>query len=109
VSEISPDDLRSLLLENAALAEKLEAAEARLEQSPPLLAAADVAALVDDLLARLDSQLAGLAVRDGELRLNVGFEQVGEERRFVVPSSAAPPEARENLHSVSLRFVREAE
>jgi len=109
MSEISPDDLRDLLVENATLTEKLEAGEALERARAAMLTADEVSALVDRLLSSLNSQLPGMKVRDAELRLNVGFEKIGQDQGFVVPTSQAPPEARENLHSISLRFVREPE
>jgi len=167
MSEISPNDLRKLLVENATLAERLEVSEAdrervigawgelkgeleplreRLEEVRALLAAAEkradslqeernslserlmmadaqlrdeerapalppseVSALVNRFLSGLDSQLSGLTVRDGEMQLKVGFEKVGQQQGFVVPTPDSPPELRENLHTISVRLAREAD
>jgi hypothetical protein len=138
VSEISPQDLRILVNENATLAERLEASEGdqkRLEATleelraeldslrsrpveasassgaqprPPVLSSAEVSGLVSRLLADLDSQLSGMSVRDGELQLKVAFEKIGEEPGFVIPSSESPPEIRENLQSISVRLIPKA-
>jgi chromosome segregation ATPase len=129
VSEISPENLRSLVNENASLAEKLEASEddrerlrttltevraeldsvrGQLEEAkeavPDILPPAEVAQLVDRLLSDLDSQLTGLSVRDGELQLKVGVQKAGEQVGFVLPSAEAGPEMGENLHSISVRL-----
>ncbi|HEX5593813.1 MAG TPA: hypothetical protein VFX35_10745 [Solirubrobacterales bacterium] len=75
MSEISPEDLRTLLLENADLAERLERAEARAQG--PVLTPEEAAELVLRLLERLNSQLQGLTICDGELRLNVALGENG--------------------------------
>ena len=129
MSEISPEGLRSIVNENASLAEKLEASEddrerlratlaavraeldsarGQLEEAkeavPTVLPPAEVAQLVDRLLSELDSQLAGLSVREGELQLKVGVQKAGEQTGFVFPSAESGPEASENLHSISVRL-----
>jgi hypothetical protein len=124
VAEISPDDLRRLLLENADLSERLEQAEekaralqqkldqlqvtfgsADLAAEPdPVLGPEEAASLVARLVESVSSQFEGLAVRDGELRLNVAFEKSGQKEGFVIPTADSPPEVRENLHSVSFRL-----
>lgn len=102
---------RALQQERDGLRETTALAESRLrdEPRPPVLSAAEVSSLVDRLLKNLGSQLSGLAVREGELHLSVGFEKVGEESGFVLPSSDFPLQSQENLHSVSIRLVPEAE
>jgi predicted nuclease with TOPRIM domain len=129
VSEISPEDLRSLVNENASLAEKLEASEDdrerlrsaltevraeldavrdQLEEAkeavPAVLPPAEVAKLVDRLLSDLDSQLSGLSVRDGELQLKIGVQKAGEQVGFVLPSAGSGSDTQENLHSISVRL-----
>jgi chromosome segregation ATPase len=92
------DDLAgSLALANEQLAGKSVA---------PVLTASEVSKLVDSLVTDLGSSLSGMAIRDGELQLKVGFEKVGRTTGFVVPSSESPPEVRDNLHEVSIRFAR---
>jgi len=92
------DDLAdSLALANEQLAGKSIA---------PVLSANEVSRLVDGFVTDLGSRLSGMAIRDGELQLRVGFEKVGRATGFVVPSSESPPEVRDNLHEVSIRFSR---
>lgn len=76
------------------------------EKITPVMPAADVAKLVDKLFVDLGTQLPGLSVRDGEMRLKVAFGQVGRDSGFVMPTATSPPEVRENLHELSLRFDR---
>ena len=143
MSEISPEDLRSLVNENAGLAERLEASEAersRLETSlgqaeaelralrtqaesgegtgpaprsapasTPPLSPTEVSDLVGRLLAGLDSQLAGLSVRDGELQLKVAFDRTGEKTGFVIPGLESPPEVRETLQTITVRLTPRTE
>jgi DNA repair exonuclease SbcCD ATPase subunit len=92
--------LESLKLANEQLAGK---------EITPVLQAKDVANLVDGFVLELGSGLPGLAVREGEIRLQVAFARVGEVSGFVVPSAESPPEVRENLHQVSVRFDRSLE
>ena len=75
----------------------------------PVLPAEQVAKLVDSFVGALDRGLPDLVVRDGEIRLQVAFAQVGRTTGFVVPSPGAPPEVRENLHDVAVRFDRSVE
>jgi multidrug resistance efflux pump len=72
----------------------------------PVLPATDVAKLVDGLVSDLGRGLPGLAIRDGEVRLKVAFGTIGETTGFVIPSAKSPPEMRENLHEVAVRFDR---
>jgi multidrug resistance efflux pump len=101
----------SLGEERDRLAESLGLANAQLagETVSPVLPAAEVSELVHGFVSGLSSRLSGMAVRDGELQLKVGFEKVGRKSGFVVPSSESPPEVRENLHELSIRFGRIAE
>jgi hypothetical protein len=72
----------------------------------PVIPAADVARLVDTLVADIGRNVPGLAVRDGEVRLKVAFGQVGRESGFVLPTATSPPETQANLHELALRFDR---
>lgn len=72
----------------------------------PVLPAEQVAKLLDSLVGAFDRGLPDLVVRDGEIRLQVAFAQVGDELGFVVPSPGAPAEIRESLHQVALRLDR---
>jgi hypothetical protein len=101
----------SLREERDRLAEGLGLANAQLagESVAPVLPATEVSALVHGFVSSLSSRLSGMTVRDGELQLKVGFEKVGRTSGFVVPSSESPPEVRESLHELSIRFGRIAE
>ena len=101
----------SLREERDRLAESLSLANAQLagESVAPVLPAAEVSELVHGFVSGLSSRLSGMTVRDGELQLKVGFEKVGRTSGFVVPSSESPPEVRESLHELSIRFGRVAE
>jgi predicted nucleic acid-binding Zn-ribbon protein len=101
----------SLHEERDRLAESLSLVNAQLagESIAPVLPAAEVSELVHGFVSSLSSRLSGMTVRDGELQLKVGFEKVGRTSGFVVPSSESPPEVRESLHELSIRFGRIAE
>lgn len=70
----------------------------------PVLPADQVAQMLDDLVVGLGTKLRGLAIRDGQMRLNVAFGNLGKDAGFVIPSADSPPELRENLHEVAFRF-----
>jgi DNA repair exonuclease SbcCD ATPase subunit len=74
----------------------------------PVLPATEVAKLVNNLVSEFGG-LRGIGVRDGEVRLQVGFGKVGRTTGFIVPSAESPPELRENLHEVAIRFERKLE
>jgi len=101
-------EISSLRKERDDLADSLALANEQLagKSVAPVLTAKEVSKLVDSLVNDLGSHLSGMAIRDGELQLKVGFEKVGRATGFVVPSSESPPEVRENLHEVSIRFAR---
>lgn len=101
-------EVRALRKERDDLAGSLAIAKEQLagKSIAPVLSANEVSRLVDGLFTDLGSRLSGLAIRDGELQLKVGFEKVGRATGFVVPSSESPPEVRESLHEVSIRFDR---
>lgn len=93
------------------LGERLKLAEAQLkgQTSAPVLPAREVARLIDGFVEEIGGGLPGLAVREGEIRLNVAFGKVGRSTGFVVPSADAPAEVRKNLHEVAVRFDRSRE
>lgn len=105
---VAQRELGSLKNDRDGLARSLALASEQLAGRgiEPVLPAADVAKLVDDLVVDLGSRLPGLAVRDGEMRLKVAFGKVGDASGFVVPSAASPPEILETLHELALRFDR---
>jgi predicted nuclease with TOPRIM domain len=94
--------------ERDELAESLAVAKEQLagKSVAPVLTPKEVSGLVDGLVADLGAGLPGMAIRDGELQLKVGFEKVGGATGFVVPGSGSPAEAHENLHQISIRFGR---
>ncbi len=75
----------------------------------PVLPAKEVAKLVEGLIVEIGTGLPGMVVRDGELRLQVAFGKIGQQTGFVIPSAESPPEVRENLHEVAIRFDRTLE
>ena len=94
--------------EEGRLTERLKLAEAQLraKTTTPVLPAKEVARLIDGFVEEIGDGLPGLAVREGEIRLNVAFGKVGRATGFVVPGADAPPEVRKNLHEVAVRFDR---
>lgn len=97
--------------ESGRLAERLKLAETQLrtKTTTPVLPAKEVAKLIDGFVEEIGGGLPGLAVREGEIRLNVAFGKVGRETGFVVPSADAPADVRKNLHEVAVRFDRSRE
>jgi outer membrane murein-binding lipoprotein Lpp len=105
------EDARAARAERGALAESLKLANEQLagKSIEPVLLPRDVAKLVDGLLSEFSSGLPGMSVRDGEVRLRVAFGKVAGASGFVVPSAESPPDLRENLHEVAIRFDRTLE
>ena len=103
--------LGEAVTERDAIAERLKIADAQLktEAKTPILPAKDVARLIDGFVGELGTNLSGMAVREGEIKLQVAFGKVGASTGFVVPSADSPPEVRKDLHEVSIRFDREIE
>lgn len=97
--------------EGSRLTERLKLAEAQLKTktTTPVLPAREVAKLIDGFVEEIGGGLPGLAVRDGEIRLNVAFGKVGRATGFVVPTADAPADVRKNLHEVAVRFDRTRE
>jgi ABC-type transporter Mla subunit MlaD len=97
--------------EGGRLTERLTLAEAQLKSktTTPVLPAREVARLIDGFVEEIGGGLPGLAVRDGEIRLNVAFGKVGRATGFVVPTADAPADVRKNLHEVAVRFDRTRE
>jgi predicted RNase H-like nuclease (RuvC/YqgF family) len=93
--------------ERDRLAERLKLADAQLKSqtTTPVLPAKEVAKLIDDFVDEIGAGLPGMTVREGEVRLQVGFAKVGRATGFVVPSAEAA-EAPSNLHEVAFRFDR---
>ena len=94
-----------------ALADFIRRTPAGIEADAVLIAteAHAAARLIDGFVEEIGGGLPGLAVREGEIRLNVAFGKVGRATGFVVPSADAPPEVRKNLHEVAVRFDRSRE
>jgi predicted RNase H-like nuclease (RuvC/YqgF family) len=97
--------------ERDQVTERLKLADAQLktEAKTPILPAKDVARLIDGFVGELGTNLSGMAVREGEIKLQVAFGKVGTSTGFVVPSADSPPEVRKDLHEVSIRFDRAIE
>lgn len=97
--------------EGGRLAERLQLADAQLKSKTPtpVLPAREVARLIDGFVEEIGGGLPGLAVREGEIRLNVAFGKVGRATGFVVPTADAPADVRKNLHEVAVRFDRSPE
>lgn len=95
--------LRELQLANG----KLEAAERDLRSKgrQPLMPAPELARLTTDFLRSLESQMPGMFLRDGELRLKVavGKGDAGPAG-FHVVTPDAPPELASALQEFVLRF-----
>jgi len=104
-------ELTAAQADRDGFAETAELASEQLEGKsiPPVLPAKDVAKLLDALVSEIGSGLPGLAVRDGEVRLQVAFGKAGRKSGFVLPSATSPPEVRGNLHELAIRFDRTPE
>ena len=104
-------ELKVLTSERDQLAERVKIADDQLagKGMTPVLPPKEVAVLVGGLVNDVTAQLPGMAVRDGEIRLQVAFAKIGTATGFVVPSAEAPDELRQNLHDVSIRFDRSIE
>lgn len=74
----------------------------------PILPADQVAVLINDLVGKMQTNLSGMLVREGEVKLKVAFGAVGETGGFVIPTADSTPEIRENLQEVTFRFDRAA-
>ena len=104
------EKLATLQTERDGLSESLQVAQDQLAGKgiAPVLPAPEVAKLVNNLVSEFGG-FRGIGVRDGEVRLRVAFGKVGRTTGFVVPSAESPPELRENVHEVALRFERTLE
>jgi predicted RNase H-like nuclease (RuvC/YqgF family) len=104
------EELASVQSERDGLAGSLQVAQDQLAGKgiAPVLPATEVAKLVNNLVSEFGG-LRGIGVRDGEVRLRVAFGKVGRTTGFVIPSAESPPELRENVHEVSVRFERKLE
>jgi chromosome segregation ATPase len=74
----------------------------------PLLPADKVAEMLNGLVDQMQGGFGGLRIREGEVKLKVGFGAVGDLGGFVIPTIDSPPELRENLQEVTFRFDRSA-
>jgi multidrug efflux pump subunit AcrA (membrane-fusion protein) len=68
-----------------------------------------VADLVHELVGELRAGMPGMKLRDGEVKLKVGFAGVGEHAGFVVPTPDSGPEIADSLHEIVFRFDRGVE
>ena len=74
----------------------------------PLLPPEKVALLMGDLVKRFGGRMPGMKMRNGEIKLKVGFGDAGDVSGFVIPTTDADPEIKDNLHEMTVRFDREA-
>ena len=103
--------LEGVQAERKSLADNLKLANEQLagKEITPVIPATEVAKLIDGLVVEIGSGLPGMVVRDGELQLQVAFAKVGQQSGFVIPGAESPPEVRESLHRVAIRFDRTIE
>lgn len=104
-------ELEAVTAERAQLSDRVKVADEQLagKAITPVLPPKDVAVLVDRFVNDVSAGLPGMAVRDGEIRLQVAFGKVGTTTGFVVPSAESPEDVRKNLHEVAIRFDRSVE
>lgn len=76
------------------------------EGKSPVVPADRVADMLKGLVDRMQVGLEGLRIHEGEVKLRVGIEAVGDGVGFVIPSADSTPELRENLQEVTFRFDR---
>jgi chromosome segregation ATPase len=72
----------------------------------PFLTADQVAVMLDGLVTQLNLSTGGLAIRNGEVRLKVGFGAAGESVGFVIPTPETAVAIKDSLHEVTLNFER---
>jgi uncharacterized coiled-coil DUF342 family protein len=72
----------------------------------PFLTADQVAGMLDGLVTQLNVGSGGLAVRDGQVSLKVGFGAAGENVGFVIPTPETAAALKDNLHQITLNFDR---
>lgn len=72
----------------------------------PFLTADQVAGMLDGLVTRINLGGGGLAVRDGAVKLKVGFGAAGESVGFVIPTPEQAAAIKDSLHEVTLHFER---
>ncbi|MBK8025377.1 MAG: hypothetical protein IPK19_29295 [Chloroflexi bacterium] len=108
-AELAPQ-IEALQNERGMLQTQLDLATKQLqtEGKTVLLPADKVVEMLNDLVNRFQSRLLGLRIRDGEMKLRVGFGAVEESGGFVIPTTDSPPELRENFQEITFRFDRSA-
>lgn len=99
------DAERKSLLARAGLTDALRE-EGKLAD---VLPAKDVAKAVGGLIGDLRSEIPGMDLKGGEVRLKVAFAGVGENAAMVVPSPERAAELRETMSEVVLGFDRSVE
>jgi chromosome segregation ATPase len=72
----------------------------------PFLTANQVAGMLDGLVKQINLGSGGLAVRDGEVRLKVGFGAAGAGVGFVIPTPEQAASLKDSLHELTLHFDR---
>lgn len=71
----------------------------------PLLTAEEAADVLDRFVGELCGQHRQFELIDGEFRLKAGIASDGVSSGFVLPGSTAPPEIRDALQEIVVRFV----
>lgn len=107
------------LKETSARAGKLTAERDRLQQQvksveqqlrasgrAPILHARDVTALIDELIEDMSGNLGDMKLKEGELRLQVGFSGAGKMKGFVLPTVDGEQEIKGPLQELVIRFDR---
>lgn len=72
----------------------------------PFLTADQVAGMLDGFIEQLNLSTGGLAIRNGDIRLKVGFGAAGEAVGFVIPTTETAASIKDSLHEVTLHFER---
>lgn len=80
----------------------------RSKDRAPILQAADVTVLINALFDDLRANLGDMALKDGELRLQVGFAAGGDSKGFVLPTVDGGVELKGPLQELVIRFDRKA-
>jgi chromosome segregation ATPase len=100
--------VEKLTAERDRLQQQVKSVEQQLKSSgrSPILHAQDVTALIDGLIEEMSANLGDMKLRDGELRLQVGFAGTGKTTGFVLPTVDGEQEIKGSLQELVIRFDR---
>jgi chromosome segregation ATPase len=103
-------ELRKTAAERMRLQGQVISLEKQLQSKDraPILQAADVTALINALFDDLRANLGDMALKDGELRLQVGFAGAGGIKGFVLPTVDGTADIKGPLQELLIRFDRKA-